>query len=181
MALSAAKSWRGSYLLGFRRATCAGGIRRTLTSVAKGTRTPHSHWQDVENRKSFFKSLYLRLGLASMQDWYCVPLAQIKKEGGVGIMTKYYKNSVSAALAEAFPEHIWEEWKFGQTPRGFWREIQHQKRFLQSLYKKLDLHSLEDWYLVRPERTSKFPGALCLLNRRICTLLRLNRLSPKID
>jgi hypothetical protein len=60
-----------------------------------------------------------------------------------------YSRSLSRALTTLYPHHDWEEWRFSRkTPRGFWADIKNQRRFLQSVGKKIGVMSMEDWYRV---------------------------------
>jgi hypothetical protein len=116
-------------------------------------------WKNVEQRRIFFRGLNEILNLSSMDSWYSVSRQQISKLGGSSILTKYHKNNLSAVLAEAFPDHHWEEWRFAVTPRGFWRKVENQRRLFQSVLKAFGGSSLEDWYRMVPEAMSQFPGA----------------------
>jgi hypothetical protein len=47
--------------------------------------------------------------------------------------TIYNGNSLSKALAAAYPEHKWEVWKFSQVPKGFWKDDNNARNFLDKV------------------------------------------------
>jgi hypothetical protein len=48
----------------------------------------------------------------------------ISERGGWGLLLNYFNGSPGAAIAATYPEHTWELWRFPQTPKGWWSELQ---------------------------------------------------------
>ena len=49
-------------------------------------------------------------------------------------------------LLSAYPNYQWLPWKFNQTPKGYWKDIQNQRKCLDYLAKELNVKELDDWY-----------------------------------
>jgi hypothetical protein len=54
--------------------------------------------------------------------------------------------NLAKAIMKQYPEHGWEEWKFGRTTPGFWDNLANQKRFFQWFEAKNHIATLDDWY-----------------------------------
>ena len=61
-------------------------------------------------------------------------------------MLKQYRYSVSLAVMELFPEHRWQGWKFRLVPKGWWKDIENQRAFVDYLKSELGLSTFEDCY-----------------------------------
>lgn len=60
-----------------------------------------------------------------------------------------YNNSPSRALKAIYPEHDWQEWRFGKVPRNFWDDLANQKKFVEDVAKQLRVGELDDWFGVK--------------------------------
>src|SRR5688572_15320496 len=79
---------------------------------------PPGFWKNTENQRynhsknfnqlifqrSFFAWLYTHLGYICMDDWYKVTTEDVYKNGGAGLLAKYYNGSPSSALQSVYPE-----------------------------------------------------------------------------
>jgi hypothetical protein len=70
-------------------------------------------------------------------------LKEIEKRGG-GDLLKQYKNA-HTLLSTLYPQHEWLPWKFPVVSRGFWSNVENQKKFLETISKELKITSLELW------------------------------------
>jgi hypothetical protein len=59
-----------------------------------------------------------------------------------------YNNSLCRLFSTIYPEHDWEEWRFGHVPAGFWKEVKNQKHFLDTYTKRNGIVKMEEWYNV---------------------------------
>src|SRR5690349_13904891 len=90
---------------------------------------PQFFWENQESHRQFFDWLGTQLGCKEMDDWYNVSVEDIYKHGGSGLLNDYYNNSPSKALQTVYPEHQWLIWRFGQTPKGFWKKPENHRQF----------------------------------------------------
>lgn len=71
-----------------------------------------------DSQRIFFDWLYEQLGYKCMTDWYNVAQKDIVKNGGHGLLVKYYNGSCSSALQNVYPEHKWIVGNFKRKPKG---------------------------------------------------------------
>jgi hypothetical protein len=116
----------------------------------------------VEYHKRVFDDLAKKLNIKTLEDWYQFSGSQIKELGAQRVMS-VYNNSLPRgtcdhvqlfefdflqALATIYPDHNWMPWKFPTTPFGYWKDVDKQRTFMDSVAKELDIKSYEDWYKV---------------------------------
>jgi hypothetical protein len=65
-------------------------------------------------------------------------------------------------LATVFPEYEWLPWKLERCPRGFWDDINNQRKFLDWVSKELKIEEFSDWYKV----TKQVYKAFSMFNKR---------------
>jgi hypothetical protein len=93
----------------------------------------NNYWKDKANQKAFLDELAVKLNVKKPEDWYSVVTSQIEKNGGVSLL-RYYRGSfrrgngvvsyrilISLALAELIPEFEWDQTKFTQFSKGYWK------------------------------------------------------------
>ncbi len=61
-------------------------------------------------------------------------------------LIKRYEGSLIKALITVYPEHNWKEWRFTNVPRNYWKDINHQRKYLDWLGNELQIHKYENWY-----------------------------------
>eukprot|EP01122_Echinamoeba_exundans_P005084 TRINITY_DN15262_c0_g1_i1.p1 TRINITY_DN15262_c0_g1~~TRINITY_DN15262_c0_g1_i1.p1 ORF type:complete len:380 (+),score=37.42 TRINITY_DN15262_c0_g1_i1:113-1252(+) len=89
-------------------------------------------WADRANHRRFFEYLANELGwsVSSPEPWYQLSSEIVAAHDGSSLIQRYYGNSASFAVMEAFPEHNWQPWRFNVAPRGWWDSLDNQRRFL---------------------------------------------------
>jgi hypothetical protein len=72
------------------------------------------------------------------------------------------------ALKALYPEHAWDTTKFRAhgVPRGYWKDVQNQRQFMDRLGAKLGIQKSTDWYKVSYEDILKNGGAGVLSNNK---------------
>jgi len=83
-----------------------------------------------------------------MDDWYEIKTETIRENGGSGILA-FYKNCLSTALKQVYPEVEWNLHRFNRVPVNWWNEDRNQRLFFDNLAKKLGIKQWEDWYEVK--------------------------------
>lgn len=126
-------------------------------------RTPQNFWDDRQNHVRFFKYLGEQEGCRedSEEGWYKLTLKVIQDHGGSTLMQTKYQNSPFLALSSVFPNLSFLPWRFGHSPHRYWEKRENQKQFLNFLYHRLRMRSMDDWYSVSQEDFEKnFGGGL---------------------
>ena len=62
-----------------------------------------------------------------------------------------YKGSQINLINAVFPNYKWLPWKFKQAPKGFWKDENNIKEYMNWLSEKLNIKKMEDWYAVSNE------------------------------
>ena len=125
---------------------------------------PRGFWQIIENRKRYMDWLGNKLGYDKQEDWYRITGKQIHDNYGGGLLVGYYYDSPSQLINTMFPEYEWLEWKFKCCSKGFWENIENQKRYMGWLENQLGYIRQEDWYRITQKQFNDNYGC-GLLNR----------------
>ena len=99
--------------------------------------------------------LFIELGLNKLDDWKKVSRTQLLKIGGRNIL-KYYSDDIGKLLSSIYPSHKWEFEK--REPYNHFRYIENQRKFMDNLYRKLKLKSLDDWIRISKNKINIFGG-----------------------
>jgi hypothetical protein len=75
----------------------------------------------------------------------------VTKFGGVcTTILRKYNSSLIKALLNIYPDYPWHPWKFeSPAPKGFWTDIQNQKKYFDWLGEQLGVKTMDDWYNVK--------------------------------
>lgn len=131
----------------------------------KFNRVPPNFWDDPKSRKQFLESFAEFQSIKVWpDDWYSVSLEAVRNYGGHQLLSKYYQDSLIAALQDLYPQYDWEVWRFGKVPSNFWQDVDNQKRFWTLLGKKKGFKSFDDWYNISYEDIVQNGGATILKN-----------------
>ncbi len=52
----------------------------------------------------------------------------------------------------------WDVTKFNHVPSGYWKELEHQRSFVQSLAKQLHISTKEEWKIITIDIVKKHGG-----------------------
>jgi hypothetical protein len=83
-------------------------------------------------------------GKSGLDGWYEIKRNQIEQNQDVVTVIKTFNGYLSSSLKGIYPEHAWEEWRFGEVPNGFWSDPANKRRFFESLLPKGE--KLDWWY-----------------------------------
>src|SRR5690349_8785130 len=81
----------------------------------------------LRHERQELERLGAQLGLKSMEDWYQITPKSIMDLGGQELVQKY--KSLFQMVRSVFPEHVWHQDRFPRVPRGYWRDLSHQRSF----------------------------------------------------
>ena len=54
-------------------------------------------------------------------------------------------------ITSAYPNYDWLPWKFSRTSKGFWKNEDNVKKYMNWLSQELNIKTMEDWYKVSYE------------------------------
>jgi hypothetical protein len=124
--------------------------------------TVAGYFDDPAHKREYFDWLATKLNLKSLSDWYSVPGKAVFENGGGGLLNNHHRGSVSQALADTYPEHKWEAWKFVNSPHGKLSTLEDQRRFMVEVGKKLGINRLEDWLKIDSKIIIEHGGGVIL-------------------
>jgi hypothetical protein len=135
--------------------------------VTKFNKKPHNYWTETKNQREFLSDIGVKLGITAGQyeRWYGVSNRDIIKEGGASLL-KSHDDSISSLVMAVFPEFEWEIENFDRKPRHYWKSLENQRTFLESLTPKLGFspQDLEGWYKVGLKDLVKYGGTTLIGN-----------------
>jgi len=122
---------------------------------------PRGYWDVVEHQRKYTDWLGKKLGYTAMEDWYKVKIIDFAHNHGWSVVYGY-ENTPAKAIANIYPEHDWELWKFDPIPKGFWDNQQNHKKFMDWVTKQLGITDMKDWYYIKHSQLIQY-NALPLL------------------
>jgi hypothetical protein len=81
--------------------------------------TPRHFWSKLENQRRFFDYVAVQLGIETQEEWYNYVRRNIVVHGGWQLID-LNDDSIITALATAYSEFHWLEWKFPNVHFGYW-------------------------------------------------------------
>lgn len=124
---------------------------------------PKDYWNNPKHQRNFFEFISSQLGVKSMDEWYAVNSKDVQHKDFQHIM-KLYNESLVQALNSIFPEFPWQPHKFSQLPRGFFLEIQNQRKVFDDVTNQLQLKDMNAWYDIKLQQI-KDENALLIINQ----------------
>ena len=100
-----------------------------------------------------------------MDDWNKISVKEVIRRGGSGLLHQY-NGSLVAALQTNYPEHNWETLEknvpIGSSSADFWEHPDCYRNFLDKMYVKYNLESIEAWKGVSTRAVVKEGGVKLL-------------------
>src|SRR5690348_13549512 len=95
-----------------------------------------------------------------LEDWYQVPIQEIKNQGGA-VLLGNYGNSLGRALRTIYPEHKWDLTKISDysSKSGSKKDIASLREWIKYAERGLLIKEMEDWYRVTPTQVMKVQGS----------------------
>ena len=104
-------------------------------------RKKKNNFKSIEKQKEFMDKLFIKFKLNSLNDWKNISREVIIKNGGKKLLKNYYNNDMKFLLLTLYPNFCWN---FSHPSLKF-KLIENQRLFMDKLYKKYNLNSLDDW------------------------------------
>ncbi|GAM17741.1 hypothetical protein SAMD00019534_009160 [Acytostelium subglobosum LB1] len=81
------------------------------------------------------------------EQWYQVTKADFIRLRGRGLL-QLHNDSVHQLLQKQYPSYDWLPFKFVNTPKNYWRDIENQKKYMVWLQTRLGIKEARDWYRI---------------------------------
>ena len=120
--------------------------------------TRRGFWKRKENRKKFFEEIFRQLEKNPTEGdranhkphevWYGISKRDIERNGGSGMLSHYYKDSIYSAIVDLFyPPSLLQQqepispWLFRNisVPRSFWKSKQNRRSYLDWFFSTSNL------------------------------------------
>src|SRR2546422_859045 len=118
---------------------------------------PAGFWEVGENRRLYLDWLGAQLGFQRPADWYQLSTAHLIEHHGRSLLLKFRGLPV-AIVKEYLPHEPWQEWRFQQTPNGFWNLPTNRRRYMRWLGQHLGFCRPEDWYPLSAQQLRRWHG-----------------------
>ena len=114
------------------------------------------YWKSIDNQSLFMSFLFHKLKLKNIDQWKEVTLDQFRSHGGSSLLAQY-RNNFQSLLTTIYPDHKWN-FILKKRSANFWDKIENQHRFMEQLFFKLSLKSLDDWMEISTKIFIRFGG-----------------------
>ena len=113
-------------------------------------------FKSIENQKIFMDILFTNFRLHFIDDWIKISRKKFTINGGRNLLN-YYKNNFPFLLQSIYPNYPFDfQLKF-KFPRHI-HSIEKQKEFMDELFIKLNLNTINDWIFIPKERVIENGG-----------------------
>lgn len=108
---------------------------------------PQNFWKDMKNQRAFMDWAAAQLHVDSMDKWYSIKNADVKKLGG-GSLLSMYNNSLHKTLTTIYSDFSWQPWKFQKLPNQVLKVPEYGSQLVKEAAEKLHIAQLDDWYRI---------------------------------
>ena len=116
---------------------------------------------NYQYQRQLFDNIYSQLKYNSLDDFYNLDYKTLRKFGAYSIFNAH--KSIYNCVKFIYPEKEWDIYSFNHLPHNYFRNIEKQRHFFETLEKKLNIKSKEEWYSISPRSIKKFKGAVPVL------------------
>jgi very-short-patch-repair endonuclease len=108
---------------------------------------PMGFWENKDNQIKYMEWLFNKLEYKKMEDWYKLTEDLLRANYGRGLLDNYNDFTYNI-VSNIFDTYEWLPWKFDRAYRGFWKDLNNQRRYMDWLFKELKYETLEDFYKI---------------------------------
>lgn len=135
-----------------------------------------SNWNSIENRRRILNNIQLKFDIKEPRDWGKITVKEIRKHGGVSLLSNYYNNSLFSCLQATYPgiprtvvtlDVAWKrEWfpALPTFPKAHWNSVENRRKFLDKVKVKHNITEPNDWGKLTT-RDIKKAGGISLLKK----------------
>ena len=118
------------------------------------SKTNNSYWT-ISNQKNFLEFIYKLFNFKSLNDWNKIRNFKFRAIGGENLLF-LYNNDLNELFSTHYPSHNFH-FKILSRKRK-WNSILKIQNYMDNLYNKFELKSLEDWKTVKKSSIVKHDG-----------------------
>ena len=105
-----------------------------------------NYFSSIENQRKFMDNLFQKLNLKTLNDWKNINTQTLYENGATSFLSRYYSNNFHKLLLTLYPTHPWEiNTHKKQDSQRYFQEFSNQVLFIDKLYSKFNLTTIEDW------------------------------------
>ena len=136
-------------------------FERYIANKPKST----GYWEKQENIDTFLNEIQKKYNLTKIEDWNKLTYANIKKNGGSGLLQKYSIYKIKCLGnnegKEIYSKSSTEKKK---KPLKYWNKEENVIKYLKELKEKLNLKTFNDWNSLKYQKIKEYGGS-GLLNK----------------
>ena len=110
----------------------------------------------IENQRKFMDELFFKLKLKSFDDWLNIKKIKFISNGGEFLFSKY--KNIKNILRSIYPNYYFDFDQLNYQKITYFKSIENQRKFMEKLYLKLELKSIDDWLNISMGKISKNGG-----------------------
>lgn len=126
--------------------------------IYKFTNTPNGWWNQRENLLSWFNDLKAHYDMNTNEDLYTLNIGMILDYYGRSPLEKYNSSKIDL-IRDLMPEYDWKEYKFTQTRKNYWDDIDNQKSWFKDLREHYGLKTYDSLYKVTQKMLHNYYGS----------------------
>ena len=107
----------------------------------------NGYFRSIKNQREYMDKLYTKLELKSLDEWLKVKKNVFIENGGQSLLKYYYKNKLKSLYQEIYPNYSWDFTEI-LTKSEYFSSLSNQKKFMENLFQKLQLKSIDDWRII---------------------------------
>ena len=107
---------------------------------------PRNYYKCLDNQRHTMEEIYTKLKLQTLEGWLEVTLQKVLEHGASPFLPRYYSNNLKTLLLSLYPNYPWCFLSYNSNE--YFKSIEKQREFMQEVYVKLNLSSLDDWLKV---------------------------------
>lgn len=127
--------------------------------------------------RNAFDKIASDFGIQKQEEWYQLTSRQVQEE----VSLDRWDGSLFDSLMEAYPEFVWEGWRFDRSPQGQWATIENQRTYVDWIRTQLGVEKLEDWYKVSGDQFKELGGSGLLSTYNGSLVKLLQSVYPEMD
>ena len=140
----------------------------------KKDRKTIEYFEKKENQQKYMDNLFKKLKLKSIEDWKNISTNQIIQNGGQNLLIYHYYNNIPFFLQSIYPNYPWTFDEFSLiNSKEFFQSIFNQRIFIDNLYYKLKLKSIDEWFLIGAKKEIILNGGFHLIKFYLNDLFKL--------
>ena len=114
----------------------------------------------MEKQSKLMEKIFIKAKLKSMDDWINISTKKMIRNGGEKLL-EYYEGNMKNLLLNIYPNFPWEEENLKLKCKFYninFKSIEKQREFMDKLFIKFKLNSLDEWLNILKERIKDEKG-----------------------